>query len=304
MFSSLRIAAAGASAALVSSLLVSGAGAQTAFRNQEGAIHFMLTPSYAQQIGRVPNRNASGPMLYYGGTVFPRVAVVSVMWGKTVSTATKQGMPGFLKAIVNSTFQDQLAQYGTVHAISENQYGSRQNIARGTFLGQVVIKPHNTSTTLSDADVHRELLKQISEGKLPGNDTDTLYMIYFPLDVTIEAFGLKSCVNFGAYHNARTPHVESVLNIFYGVMPDCGYSFTDHTIISAHEFAEATTDNIPTPGTNPAYPQAWNTSDGYEIGDLCEGTQGELITKKTTYYVQQVYLNSTGACSTGNYTSP
>lgn len=304
MFLPFRMAAC-ASAALAFSMLAGSAGAQVTRGNQESAIHFMLTPSYAQQIGRVPDKNASGPMLYYSGTVFPRVTVVSVMWGKTVSTATQQGMPGFLKAIVNSTFQDQLGEYGTVHAQSQNQYASsRQNIARGTFIGQVVIKPHNTSTTLSDVDVHRELLQQISEGKLPGNDSDTLYMVYFPLDVTIEAFGLKSCQAFGAYHNARTPHRELVLNIFYGVMPDCGYSFDEHTIISAHEFAEATTDNIPTPGTNPAYPQAWNTADGYEIGDLCEGTQGQLVTKKTTYYVQQIYLNSTAACSTGNYTSP
>jgi hypothetical protein len=77
-----------------------------------------------------------------------------------------------------------------------------------------------------------------------------------------------------------------------------------HEIVSAHEFGEATTDNIPTPGSNPKFPQAWNNSAGYEIGDLCEGTQGELVTKKTTYYVQQLYLNSTGGCSTGNYKSP
>ena len=61
---------------------------------------------------------------------------------------------------------------------------------------------------------------------------------------------------------------------------------------------------IPTPGTNPAFPQAWNTSNGYEIGDLCEGYTGTLTDPTTSYEVTQVYLNSRSGCSTGNYTSP
>ena len=62
------------------------------------------------------------------------------------------------------------------------------------------------------------------------------------------------------------------------------------------------TDNIP--GSNPAFPQAWNTSDGYEIGDLCEGYTGTLTDSTSSYEVTQVYLNSRSGCSTGNYTSP
>ena len=304
MLTSLRTAAASASAAFIVSLCAGGAACAQTFHNEDGAIHFMYTPEYAKQIGRVPDANA-GAMEYFGGTVFPRVEVVSVMWGKHVDSATIQGMPGFLRAIVNSTYVDQLGQYGTVNVQSVNGYkSSNQNLVRGTFLGQVIINPHNNATTLQDFDIHHELRRQIEEGNLPGNDTDTLYMVYFPNNITIEAFGLKSCINFGAYHFAKNWHQESALNIFYGVMPGCGYSFNSHTIVSSHEFAEATTDNIPTPGTNPDYPQAWNNSGGYEIGDLCEGTSGQLTTKKNTYYVQQEYLNSISGCSTGNYTSP
>ena len=87
-------------------------------------------------------------------------------------------------------------------------------------------------------------------------------------------------------------------------MPDCGYTFGDSTVVSSHELAEATTDNIPTPGSNPKYPQAWNTTDGYEIGDLCEGYTGTLTAGKTSYTVQQIYSNAIASCTSGNYTSP
>jgi hypothetical protein len=92
--------------------------------------------------------------------------------------------------------------------------------------------------------------------------------------------------------------------LFYGVMPDCGYSFATETVISSHELAEATTDNFPTPGSNPAYPQAWNNAEGYEIGDLCEGDSATLTAGAERYSVQQVFSNLVNSCSSGNYTSP
>lgn len=302
MFSSLRIAAAGAAAALVFSVLASGASAQVTFRNKEGAIHFMLTPSYAKQIGRVPDQNA-GEMEYFGGPVFNDVQVVSVMWGHNVNQLTVDGIHGFLKAIANSTYMDMLGEYSTKGVTGVNGRIGHRTIHRGTFLGQYVIDPEFKRHLVHDKEIHTELMDQIANGNLPANNDNVLYMIYFPQNVTIEAFNLRSCANFGAYHFASLKHPKPS-NLFYGVMPDCGYSFNSHTIVSAHEFAEAVSDDIPTPGTNPAYPQAWNNSGGYEIGDLCQGTQGLLVTRKTTYYVQQEYLNSTAACSTGNYTSP
>jgi hypothetical protein len=87
-------------------------------------------------------------------------------------------------------------------------------------------------------------------------------------------------------------------------MPGCHYSFASHTIVSSHEFSEALSDNNPTPGSNPDFPQAWNNATGFEIGDLCQGRNGTLTTSRKTYTVQQEYLNSIAGCSTGNYTSP
>jgi hypothetical protein len=269
-----------------------------------GAYHILPTPAYQARTGRyAPNAAAAGQVLYYGGSVFANVKVVSVMWGPKVDAATVAGIPGFTAALVDSTYVDQMAQYDTFLNAVDGRPGTQQHIARGQFLGQFQIKPKNKSTQLADADVQAELKYQIKKGVLPARDLNTLYMVYFPKAVTITLDGLTSCRDFGAYHFATVDTELSKSNLFYSVEPSCGYSFSSITYDASHEFAEAMTDNVPTPGSSPAFPQAWNNSTGYEVGDLC-GTAGTLTAATGRYNVTQFYLNSTGRCSTGNYTSP
>ncbi len=128
---------------------------------------------------------------------------------------------------------------------------------------------------------------------MPAASQNTLYMVYFPSYITILLGKDASCMRFAAYHSATPRTVGN--NIFYGVMPDCEMGFNALTIASSHEFAEALTDGIPTPGSHPAYPQAWNTIDGYEVADLCEGTRATLAVGVKRYTVQQLFPNSTKA---------
>jgi hypothetical protein len=269
------------------------------------AIHFYQTPEQRARSGLPPMQKA-GAMEYFGGSVFSNVKVVVVFWGPNVTKTTVQGIGAYFTAITNSTFVDQLAgsnQYDTERKGVNGHRGTNQDIGRGTLESQVQITPKNKNTTVTDDEVNDEIAYQIGKGKLPANDPNTLYMIYFPANVTITAFGLTSCVQFGAYHFASITH-PTARNIFYGVEPECGGGFVSQTIISAHEYAEATTDNIPTPGTVPAYPQAWNDANGNEIGDLCEGTQGTLTAGSMSWQVQEVYLNTKSGCGTGNFHSP
>jgi hypothetical protein len=274
-----------------------GLGASSLGAPAQAAAHVMYMP------GKAPARAPGTPvMLYYGGPVFSKVKVVSVIWGSKVNSQVVSGIGGFFTAATNSTWFDIMAQYATDITGVNGHKGTNQTIGRGSYIGQVVITPHDTKTTLTDKQVQKELLLQIKNGVLPAPDANTIYMTYFPSNITITLGKLGSCSAFGAYH-------EGFMNakygpVAYGVEPDCGFTFADFTSISAHELAEATTDNFPTPGTHPKYPQAWNTSDGYEIGDLCEGSNGTLTAGKTSYTVQQLYSNTTNGCSTGNYTSP
>ncbi|MBV8977091.1 MAG: hypothetical protein JO261_02315 [Alphaproteobacteria bacterium] len=299
MFSSMRIAAASAALA---GLALCAAPAQAFVY---GAYHVMPTPSYLAKmakIGRAPVMNA-GLMNYYGGSVFTSSKVVSVMWGFDVPSFTVNGVPAFTSALVNSIYVDQMAEYDTHLRGINGHRGTYQDIGRGTFVSQVTFTPRNKNTSLTDADIQAELKHQIKVHNLPAPDLNTLYMIYFPKNVTINLDGLISCQDFGAYHFATVDTKLSKKNIFYAVEPACTYGFSTITFIASHEFAEATTDNVPTPGSNPDFPQAWNDADGFEIGDKC-GTSGTLTQGQNHFTVTQYFLNSTGQCSTGDYTSP
>jgi hypothetical protein len=244
-------------------------------------------------------------MNYYGGSVFSNVRVVSVIWNPDVLQNTKDQVPAFSAALVNSTYIDQMAEYGTVGVHSVNgRRSTNQVIGRGTYFGQVQLSPHNTSKQLTDSDIQGEIKHQIRNGVLPARDPNTLYMIYFPSDITINLDGLISCQQFGAYHFATIDtSIAKRRNIFYSVEPECNAGFDYLTYAASHEFAEAVTDNAPTPGNFPDYPQAWNNVDGYEVADLCPVT-GTLSNGASSWTVSQYYLNSLQGCSTANYQSP
>jgi hypothetical protein len=266
------------------------------------AYHIFRPTSFKDLGAKAPP--PAGDMNYYGGSVFTSMQVVSVMWNKDVVQMTKDQVPLLSAALVDSTYVDQMTEYNTkgVHAINGHK-STNQKIHRGSYIGQFQLKPHNTSKQLTDADVQKELKTQIADGKLPPNDLNTLYMIYFPSDISINLDGSLSCVAFGAYHFATVATKLSKKNVFYSVEPECNSGFTFLTFAASHEFAEATTDNVPTPGSNPDFPQAWNDAQGFEIGDKCQ-TRGTLTAMSGSWTVTQYYLNSKHACSTGNYTSP
>lgn len=289
-------------AAILTTMAVSLGLSLPAMAAPDGTAYHLYRPNFHPAPSSTPPPAAT--MLYYGGPVIANVKIVAVMWGPTVRKTTSRGLSAYFKAMVNSTYIDQLSQYSTVGITGVNgKPGTNQTITRGTYTGKFVITPTNTAKTLTDAQVQAELMAQITGGHLPAADLNTLYMIYFPSGITITLGGSRSCLSFGAYHEAVSSTVTPN-NIFYGVMPDCGGGFASVTNVSSHEFAEAISDAIPTPGSHPAFPQAWNDANGNEIGDLCQGHNATLTAAGQTYTVQEIFTNSTNACATGNFTSP
>jgi hypothetical protein len=292
-----RILAVSAAAAATICLAVSASAAPA--KN-----YHIFRPTSLAAVAKQPVPPASD-MNYYGGSVFSNVKVETVMWNKDVLQNTQDNIPLFTAALVDSSYVDQLTEFNTKGATAINGHKStKQVIHRGIYLGQAVLNPRNTSTVLTDDDVQAELKYQIKNGALPPHDYNTLYMIYFPSNITILLDGQASCVVFGAYHFATNDARRAKKsNIFYSVEPECDSGYDYLTFAASHEFAEAMTDNVPTPGVIPDYPQAWNDSTGYEIGDKCS-TSGTLTSTAGSWEVTQVYLNSLHDCSTGNYTSP
>ena len=264
--------------------------------------------NHVLSVPRVPPK-----LLYYGGPVLANVKTYSIMWGGSVDSTTQKQIGGFLSATVNSTYMDWLKEYNTTIKSVDGRQGTNQKLGRGTYVKQITITPANTSVKLDDKDIQAEIEKQIDSGALPKPDGNTLFMIYFPPGISITIDTMASCMAFCAYHEGFVS--QKYGNIFYGVMPDqggacslgCGFSptpFDSLTEVSSHELIEATTDPFPTPKDKPAYPQAWNTTDGNEIGDLCAGNATNLTTQGLTYTLQAEFDNTTGKCTTASYKSP
>ncbi len=262
----------------------------------------------------VQQRQAAGPgkLLYYGGPVIGNTKVVAVLWGENVASDIKSGIADFYTDITKSDIMGWMDQYNTSGKSLDGRDGTNQHIGKGSFAGVVTISPEVLSGTIDDKAVQAEIQKQIDAGKLAKADGNTLFMIYFPPGMTITIEGMTSCAQFCAYHNAKgTPASD---HFYYGVMPDlggacafgCGFGehFGSVTAISSHEFCEAVTDPFPTPGSNPAYPQAWNDTQGSEVGDLCAGTSNTLTgTGGKTYKIQGEWDNAAGACTTKTWTA-
>lgn len=253
-------------------------------------------------------RIKSTKLLYYGGPVIAKVKVYSVFWGAKIDSKIQSGIGAFYETIVDSKQMDFLNQYNTTNLTAvDGRKGTNQTISRGAYGGTFLINPANTNTKLDDLDIRAELEAQITAHVLPAPDENSLYMIYFPPGASITVEGQTSCSSFCAYHNGYAS--SKFGSVYYGVMPDlksggcafgCGFgqdAFNITTIVSSHEFIEAVTDPFPTPGDKPAYPQAWNTSNGEEIGDLCGGSSGTV----GKYSIQGEWDNATESCVAGPY---
>lgn len=266
---------------------------------------------YYDKITIKKSRFGAATLKYYGGPVISHPLVYVVYWGNSIHPTLVKGLPGFYKALVNSNHMDFLSQYSTNINAVDGRPGTNQEIGRGQYGGEYVINPSNKKRDIDDVEIQAELVGQIAAQKLPAPTDDSLYMVYFPAGMSITASGSKSCSSFCAYHNGV--QTQQFGNLFYGVMPDmnsgacrfgCGFSqsvLDRSTIVSAHEFSEAVTDGFPTPGDNPAFPQAWNTEKGEEVGGLCSEFSGVLRTGSTNYKVQGEFDNKTGTCITGPF---
>jgi hypothetical protein len=220
-------------------------------------------------------------LTYRGGPVIPNVKIVTVFWGASVPDQAK--INDFFTAVTDSPYFDWLAEYNT----------PTQKIGRGSLVASFVDTP-SSSSNVSDGQVSAEIKKLIGAGKIPKNDGNTLYMVYFPPGVTISMGGDSSCSSFCAYHNSDTYGGQS---LYYGVMPHLGGAcaggcgggteFQNLCSASSHEMIEAVTD--PAVGNGNL---AWYDDNQGEIGDICNQEEGTV----NGFNVQAEWSNKKGSC--------
>lgn len=243
---------------------------------------------------------SSQTLKYYGGKVIGKAKVVQVIYGTGTYmsgiTGTGSGtLAGFYEAALTSSYMNILTQYNT----------SGTSIGKGSFASTVTITPSSSrnKSTITDANVQAEIAAQISAGKLPAPDANTIYMVNFPKGKKITMGGSSSCAGGGfcAYHNTFK---SGSSEIFYGVLPDMeagsgcdsgcgsGSAFGNQTSVASHELIETITDPEIGLATDIAAPIAWYNETYGEIGDICNGEEGSI----TGYTVQKEWSNSSGSC--------
>jgi hypothetical protein len=260
---------------------------------------------------------AGAHLVYYGGRVVSSAQVVQVLWGTgsyvaQVSSTAIPSIASFYEQILHSSIFTSLNEYNTIVS-----GGTNQTLTTGTFVQQVTITPSIVSSTITDAQIQSEILAQLSAGHLPApakdgaGNTVTIYMIYFPHGKTITVGGSSSCqpAGFCGYHGTIAA-AGARPEVYYGVFPDfqsgsgcdtaCGgavTTFGNVTSVSSQQLFGTITDPEVGLASVIGAPLAWYDGTYGEIGDICNGQQGNMNgSDGQTYVVQQEFSNAADNC--------
>ncbi len=260
---------------------------------------------YCPSCESIDAQNSPAPFLIYrGGPIVSSPKIINVLWGPNVNPEVINQMPQFLKDLVTSEWILGLTEYNTAGRPAPT---TNQLIDFGKFMGQFEITPFNTNTSITDNDIQNELTAQLNAGTLPHPQYDnqgfleSIYIIEFPPNITISAFGEQSCVDFCAYHGSMFYKNKPIM---YAVQPDltvagCNTGCGSGTLIQnqdsvhSHELAEAITD--PEVSFNKL---AWYDDNYGEIGDICNQQHGTAVLNGNTYTVQKEWSNIKRLCET------
>ncbi len=251
--------------------------------------------------GAVPPQCPNPRLSYFGGPVLANVQVVPVFYGTNVSSQVVASMPQFYADVTASSYWAWLCEYDT----------PTQHIGPGTSTAGYVLPVNPTPASTTDDALQNLLVQQVTLGNLPAPNSNTLYMVHFPANVSIAAFGGQSCVDFCAYHNSfasgQTVYVYAVLMDTFtgGCASGCGGNGTgldNQTDTASHELVESVTDpyiGLDT-SANYAYPCGWgdNNNSCGELADICDaGAPGDSITVgNRTWVVQEMWSDCQASC--------
>ncbi len=227
----------------------------------------------------LPVTGALPQVVSSGGPTMSAPKVIPVFFG---ADAEGQAIMDYLHALAASTYWQAAAEYG-VHSLT---IGAPVTLAAAP-------------ATITDPEIQAMLEADVRGGTLPPEDGNTIYVLHFQQNTTVDAFGSEGCVSFGGYHDCTAD------GLVYAVIPRCSWSSSLPAVdaitgVESHELIEASTD--PQVFTHPAYYQCdaayafWaSVQGGTEIGDMCEGDP-EAFTDQlpglTSYFVQRFWSNA------------
>ena len=280
-----------AAAATVLFSVGASAGASTGAGAPAGARVFR--PVGFQPTGPTPAvvpAASSANLQYMGGSVFTTPAVFVIFWGPEWNTGWTSGgftsaqartyITSFLGGVGGSTWFNSTKQYcqgiatgsqfcpsGAAHVT--NPTGQ----LKGSFVDTTSVPSRPT-----DSQVRAAAQRGASHF---GYNRNALYMVFTPHNKSISGFGTQFC----AYHDNTSFNGQPLAYANMPYAPDagtaCGVNFVNRTnssfgngffdglsIVSGHEYAEATTDAFPSNTI------AWLDTSGQENGDKCAWGRG------------------------------
>ena len=297
--------------ALASALVLFGCGSSTpdttdSGTNNDAGVTTEAGDDAAPDAGvSYPASHTSMPLVdYNGGRVLQNPKIVTVTFaGDDTNLVSRLQQFG---DIITTT-----AWWTAVSSEYCQQPGNSPCIGQGSSGGHVVVADapdaNYTDSSQGGASTIQDFLKQHVNGAggdaaapdFPPPDENTLYVIYFPANVTIDLDGSGSCDSFGAYHNTTLLKDQNGTPLFvpYAIIPRCGTKESTTTVSASHEIIEAATD--PDIGENLLsfymLNQLWAVAGG-EVGDLCEGFGSSgTTTTESTFVVQRSWSNKSAA---------
>jgi len=212
-------------------------------------------------------------VVYRDGGVLSQAEVFVVFWGSDVPADVRETTTATYRTISELDDFDWVEEYDP----------PGQHISRSRFVGSATIQPAavtDAGADLSNGDILAELARQIDAGVLPLLGNNAYYPVYLPTGVSVRLGDARSCKVWAAYHSAFRPEELGT----YAVFPDCG-RFAPAAV---HELFEAITD---------PRGDGWQTADGQEIADLCQGAITPLpLEDGGTLTVQGLWSNRRSVC--------
>lgn len=239
----------------------------------------LATPEVARRAAVAAPAKAAR-LVYNDGPLIAQAQVFTIFWGSAWQQPQQQtlrsDLNGFFDYVLTSPLLDQLAEYSV----------AKYPIGHGKRIGTTTLTTPDVSGSVDDSAIQQMIQQQISAGRLPSSNANTIYYVFLPSGVAVTQGGQASCQAFCGYHDATAS------DLFYAVMPypDCsgcssGLAALDAlTVTASHELCEAITDPIPGEG--------WYDNQNGEIGDIC----ARQTKKLGQYTVQKEWSNKAGTC--------
>jgi Phosphate-induced protein 1 conserved region len=263
----------------------------------------------ANQISQ-PNSTYNG-IDYHGGPVMnaPHGTNVYFIWyGNWSNDTTPAILTYFIKHLGGTAYFNITSSY-----YDYNPGGEKDPVVNRVNYGGSITDNYSLGSSLTDNDVGNIVGFAIGDGAPVGYprlpvDPNGLYLVLTSADVTEQEF----CVNFCAWHG-------------YGIDPNTGLDIKVGHIGNSNQCPSACSWQNPSPNNNPAADDAanmvahevsetvtdpllsawWRTSDGSEMGDLCQWTFGKekLLPNGSTYnlkfggrpyHIQRLWVNARG----------